>query len=274
VDAESETSSGLGDAGGRNVDADLAGLGTLVRRRRQELQLTQTQLGERIGWAQERISVLEGGRYGLPSLPALVRLSHALEVSLSSLVEAAGFNALPEPMEQAVADPSRAAALLYALERLLAIEDTGLHEVMNQASDWLLQALDSDKIDIFLFDPAIDSLVAVGTSDSPMGRLQHELGMGRLPLANGGRTVEAFTEGEAVVTGDAREENVEPLGITEGMGIRSMLQVPIWIQGQRRGVLSAVSAQVDKYTDEEVRFSMTLARWIALLIHREELLER
>jgi transcriptional regulator with XRE-family HTH domain len=70
---------------------DLHGLGTFIRERRASLHLTQTQLAERLGWTQERISVLENAKYGVPSLQALIRLAEALEVPLDALIEAAGY---------------------------------------------------------------------------------------------------------------------------------------------------------------------------------------
>ncbi|HEX6507984.1 MAG TPA: helix-turn-helix transcriptional regulator, partial [Chloroflexota bacterium] len=64
---------------------DLTRLGTTIRDRRKELDLTQVQLAERLGWSQERVSVLETGKYGLPSLPLLGHLADALELPLSTL---------------------------------------------------------------------------------------------------------------------------------------------------------------------------------------------
>ncbi len=75
-----------------NVDTtDLESLGTYIRGRRQALGLTQTQLGQRLGWMQERVSILENGKYGMPSLPALARLAIACEVPLMDILRAAGY---------------------------------------------------------------------------------------------------------------------------------------------------------------------------------------
>lgn len=71
--------------------AHLQGLGTFIRERRRQLGLTQTQLGRRIGYYQERISALERGTYGLPSLPALEELAQALECELVELLCACGY---------------------------------------------------------------------------------------------------------------------------------------------------------------------------------------
>lgn len=66
-------------------------LGNLTRDRRKALGMTQTQLGQRLGWAQERVSILEHGTYGMPSLSQLSRLAHALEMSLGEVLHAMGF---------------------------------------------------------------------------------------------------------------------------------------------------------------------------------------
>jgi transcriptional regulator with XRE-family HTH domain len=66
-------------------------MGNFVRERRRELGLTQEQLARRVGYVQERISVLERGRYGMPSLPALALLADALEVPLAEMLRRAGY---------------------------------------------------------------------------------------------------------------------------------------------------------------------------------------
>jgi transcriptional regulator with XRE-family HTH domain len=70
----------------------LQSLGSYVRARRRSLGLTQTQLGRRLGYYQERISAIERGRYGMPSLPACAQMADALEVGLGELIEAAGYS--------------------------------------------------------------------------------------------------------------------------------------------------------------------------------------
>jgi CheY-like chemotaxis protein/DNA-binding XRE family transcriptional regulator len=72
-------------------EPDLAALGAFVRERRHSLGLTQTQLGICLGWQQERISLLESGRYGLPSVSALARLAVTLQTTLREVLAAAGF---------------------------------------------------------------------------------------------------------------------------------------------------------------------------------------
>lgn len=81
--------------------ANLQELGVFIREHRQQLGLTQTQLGRRIGYYQERISALERGTYGLPSLPAMEELAQALECELEDLLCACGYIQvrMAEPVE-------------------------------------------------------------------------------------------------------------------------------------------------------------------------------
>src|SRR5579859_7564814 len=101
-----------------NVDTtDLESLGSYIRARRQALGLTQTELGQRLGWMQERVSILENGKYGMPSLPALARLAIACEVPLMEILRAAGYGdeSNVESDSLAVEQPN-GQALLYTLQ--------------------------------------------------------------------------------------------------------------------------------------------------------------
>jgi transcriptional regulator with XRE-family HTH domain len=86
---------------------DLSGLGSFIRVRRHTLGLTQSQLADRFGGPQERISVLEHGKYGTPSLPSLARLGDALETSLAELLEAAGYTVAVDAADEAAAEHQR-----------------------------------------------------------------------------------------------------------------------------------------------------------------------
>ena len=68
---------------------------------------------------------------------------------------------------------------------------------------WWPKRYEADKVDAALYDSTTESLVAAGTSHTPMGRKQHTIGMNRLPLANGGREVDVFLTGVPYATGQA-----------------------------------------------------------------------
>jgi signal transduction histidine kinase len=169
---------------------------------------------------------------------------------------------------------TRAERLLATLERLLAIEAVELRPALTEASQLLAEVLRADKVDVFLFDAARDALVAAGTSDTPMGRRQHALGLHVIPLAWGGRDVETYRTGTPFLTGHSEADPREVPGIPRDLGVRSSLLVPLDVQGERRGVLSAVSAQPDWFDPADLDFLQAAARWIGSLTHRVGLAEQ
>ncbi len=136
------------------------------------------------------------------------------------------------------------------------------------------EALRADKVDAALYDSTTESLVAAGTSHTPMGRKQHAIGMNRLPVANGGREVDVFLTGVPYATGQADQDPGQLRGMTEGLGIRSAIMVPLEVAGTRRGVFLASSARPDFFAEDDVRFLEAVSRWVGMVAHRAELTER
>ena len=166
------------------------------------------------------------------------------------------------------------ARLLETLQRLLAIRATELRPALTEASTLVAEVLRADKVDVFLFELASTSLVTVGTSDTPMGHRQRELGLDRLALANGGRAVDVFRTGEPYTTGRADQDPGELRGVAEALGVRSVLNYPLEVDGERRGVLQANSATPDFFTEADSSFLAAVTHWVAILMHRAELVER
>lgn len=163
--------------------------------------------------------------------------------------------------------------LLATLEQLLDIQATEERAALTQASDIIQRALGSDKVDVFIYEPSSDSLVAKGTSETPMGKKQHELGLDRLPLSNGGRSVLVYTTGQPHITGEADRDDQEIRGLVEGLGIHSRLAVPIQTDSVRRGTVEVCAAARNAFDEDDLRFLLAAARWIGSLMHRLELTE-
>jgi two-component system, OmpR family, sensor kinase len=163
--------------------------------------------------------------------------------------------------------------LLATLEQLLAIEETDLHGALDRACQMVAEALRADKVDAALYDATTETLVAVGTSHTPMGRKQHAIGMNRLPVANGGREVDVFLTGVPYATGQADQDPGQLRGMTEGLGIRSAIMVPLEVAGTRRGVFLASSARANFFTEDDVRFLEAVSRWVGMIAQRAELTE-
>ena len=164
--------------------------------------------------------------------------------------------------------------LLATLERLLTIKALEVKSALDEASTLVAKAVGADKADTFMHDPATETLVAMGTSDTPLGHKQRRLGLDRLPLVNGGRLVRVFQSGASFHTGHTEDDPEELLGIKQGLGVRSTIAAAIEIDGERRGVLALTSAQPERFSFEDLRFCETVARWDGLVAHRAALVER
>lgn len=74
--------------------------------------------------------------------------------------------------------------LLKTLERLLELPTTDVNSTLNQAAQLVAEVLAAEKVDAFLHNSVTDTLVAVGTNDTPMGKRQQAVGMDRVFLIN------------------------------------------------------------------------------------------
>jgi len=164
--------------------------------------------------------------------------------------------------------------LLTTLERLLEIDATDLKVTLDQASQMIAEALDSDKVDVFLYEPASDTLVALGTSDTPMGRQQHASGLNRMPLANGGPGVKTFQSGASYVSGRIDRDPDAIKGMVQTLGVRSEMDCALDVDGDRRGIVHVSSQSEDAYSDRDLRFLEAVSRWIGMVTHRAELVEQ
>jgi two-component system OmpR family sensor kinase len=161
--------------------------------------------------------------------------------------------------------------LLTTLQRLLEIDPRDLDSALDAAAQSVAQALGADKVDAFVYESSTATLVARGTSPTPMGRKQHALGLHRLPLANGGRMVEVFESGSFRRAGHVERDARELRGIRVGLGVRSEISVPLEIATQRAGVLTAVSVAPEFFSESDLRFLATVSHWVGIVAQRAEL---
>jgi two-component system, OmpR family, sensor kinase len=164
--------------------------------------------------------------------------------------------------------------LLQLLEKLLNLPALQLTPAMASAATCVAEWFACDKVDAFLLDEARSSLVAVGTSETPLGRRQKELGLDALPLANGGILVREFQRGRSFITGRADLDPDELSGIVNELGVRSELNVILSIGGVGRGVLSVVDQRPDRFDESDLKLLEVVGRWLGALAHRAELAER
>src|SRR6266536_2875040 len=163
---------------------------------------------------------------------------------------------------------------LETLQRLLSIQAHELRPALDQACNLVAEALRADKIDVFIYEQESDSLVAMGTSDTEMGREQHRAGLNRQPIANSGPAVKAFETGTPYLNGQIDQDGEQPRGMVHRLRVRSEIDVPLDVAGQRRGILQADSQYPDFFSDRDVRFFTAVSGWIGMMTQRSELFEQ
>lgn len=164
--------------------------------------------------------------------------------------------------------------LLSTLEQLLAIQVSDVKSALDQVCDLTVKALGADKVDVFLYVPEIDTLVTAGVSNTALARQEHDMGMDRLPMVNGGRTVEVFQTGHSYSTGHADKDHGVLLGVRTGLKVQSMLLVRFGANGDRRGVLQALSKLGDQFSPDDLVFTEAVAHWLGLITHQAEMAEK
>jgi DNA-binding CsgD family transcriptional regulator len=117
------------------------------------------------------------------------------------------------------------------------------------------EALGADKVDAFLYEAETESLVAKGTSDTPMGRRQHRIGLARQPLANDGPSVTVYQTGSSYLTGHLDRDPTAIKGVVGALGVRSEMDCPLDV------------------ADRDLRFLRAVARWVGMVTHRAELVQ-
>jgi two-component system OmpR family sensor kinase len=158
--------------------------------------------------------------------------------------------------------------MLLVLQRLLTLEPGDLTAAMTDAAQQVAEVLGADKVDVFFYVPAEQALVAEGTSETPMGHREHELGLDRLPLAGGGRTTDVFRTGRSHRADYLDQDASEVRRVVEDLGVRSSIAVALDVAGARRGVLLASSATPAAFTQADVHFLEAIAHWIGLTAAR------
>ena len=167
-----------------------------------------------------------------------------------------------------------ASSLLTFLEQLLRTETSDLRQALTQAAQLIVEALSAEKVDIFLYEQERQTLVAMGVSQTALGRREQALGLDQLALANGGRGVEVFQTGTSYRNGHIEDDPEELRGVKEGLHVRSILVVPVENGTTRQGIIQVDSTQPEVFTEQDQQLLEGIAQWIGLVIHRAELLQR
>jgi signal transduction histidine kinase len=154
---------------------------------------------------------------------------------------------------------------------LIRISAPDSRTALTHAADALAAAFQADKVDVFLHDRRRDSLVAIGTSVQPLSALQKQLGLDILPISNGGRVVHVYTTRQTFMTGALDQDHDELKGVKEGLKIRSKLGIPLFINGDVRGMVMIASLKPDFFTEADRELAEAAVQWVGFIAHRSEL---
>ena len=116
--------------------------------------------------------------------------------------------------------------LLHTIAAIPASEST--EELAHTITDQLCAITHAEIASIFLHSPATDELIAFGSSDTPLGRLQHEHGLDHIPLATSGPLLDVLQNNAPLLAGNAA--NLAALPIRSVANIQSVLIVPLRIE--------------------------------------------
>src|ERR1051326_734957 len=84
--------------------------------------------------------------------------------------------------------PSHSAPdVLALLTRLQMLGPTDVHAALQHATEVLAAFFAADMCDAFLYEPADEVLIALASSQTPLGNHQDSLGLHPLPVSHGGR---------------------------------------------------------------------------------------
>jgi two-component system, OmpR family, sensor kinase len=167
--------------------------------------------------------------------------------------------------------PDSEQTLLALLQQLIDLPALDPRQTLTDGASAVATWLGCDKVDVFLFDASRGSLAAIGTSQTPLGALQHKLGLDVMPLAQGGRSVEVYVTGNSHLDGHVEQDSEELRGIVRDLAVRSQATVAVQIAGKRRGVLSVVSQRPEQFGPEDLRVLELVTKWIGSVAHRAEL---
>ncbi len=171
--------------------------------------------------------------------------------------------------EEARLEAENLTARLNSLQRMTdaALARFSVEEVIEDSLDRVREVLNVDTAAILLLEKEGDELVAWAAQG-----LEEEVELGvRIPVGKGfaGRVV---AENKPRIIKDVSEADVHnPL--IKAKGIKSLLGVPLLIEGQPIGVLHVGKLQITDFTDEDVRLLELAADRIALAIENARLHE-
>ena len=161
---------------------------------------------------------------------------------------------------------------LINLLRYLAtdLSDKMLKEVAQDMERHLGEVMDAQHVDVLLYNEQTDELVALGSSETALGRAQQELGLDHVPLGKAGVLAEVLQTGHPFFSNDVEGVPAFPAALTEKLQVKSALAVPLEVEQQRRGLLTIMSSQAGAFYEEDLAFLLLISSRLSHMLHAQQ----
>ncbi len=157
--------------------------------------------------------------------------------------------------------------LLHSIASIPVSEAT--ETLAHTITDQLCTILQAEIASILLHSPATDELIAFGSSDTLLGRMQRERGFDHIPLATSGPLLQVFQHNEPLRIG--RADDLAALPLVQGVGIQSVLIVPLQIAQHCEGMIVLAATRPSAFSDDDVSFLTFISVRLGYALHYDTL---
>ncbi|MEO7910437.1 MAG: ATP-binding protein [Roseiflexaceae bacterium] len=157
--------------------------------------------------------------------------------------------------------------LLHTIAAIPASEST--EELAHTITDQLCAIMHAEIASIFLHSAATDELITFGSSDTPLGRLQHERGLDHIPLATSGPLLHVLQNDAPLLGGSAA--HLAALPISSVATIQSVLIVPLRVEQTCEGLVMLAATKAEAFSEDDLSFLTFISVRLSYAMHHDKL---
>ncbi len=157
--------------------------------------------------------------------------------------------------------------LLHTIAAIPVSEST--EELAQTITDQLCTMMRAEIATILLHSAATDELIAFGSSDTPLGRLQQAHGLDHIPLATSGPLLQVLQHGTPLLLND--QTALATLPLISLANLQSVLIVPLRIEQASQGVVMIASTQANAFTEDDLSFLTFISVRLGYALHHDKL---
>lgn len=171
-----------------------------------------------------------------------------------------------------LAREERRSRLISLLQYMASTSSEGIFKEITQALEARIsEVMNAQKVEVLLYNQETDELVSLQTSETPLGRAQHELGLDHLPLGKAGVLADVFRTGQPFFSNNLDTIPGFPAALKEQLGLKAAIVVALEVEGKRRGLLGVLSASSDAFQEDDLAFLNLISIRLGYMLHHQEL---